>query len=101
MLIAKNYLFELKCCDQDYDLLQMSSGSAKIVVSDFQQMVFHNVPQEMVNTGVVTILIEGRPDLKNNPYLNSILKKIDKEERRIMNNLKDTRKKIKRSKRNN
>jgi hypothetical protein len=82
-LIAKHLLYELKCCNQDYDLQQMKEGPGSIIVNEYRRLAYNNKPQEMLNTGSVIPYIEKNEKLKDNLLLNKILIQVKKQEHRI------------------
>lgn len=82
-LIAKHLLFELKCCNQDYDLQGMKDGPGAVIVREYKRIAFQNKPQEMLNAGSVIPYIEKNEKLKGNFLIHKILVQIKKQDQRI------------------
>ncbi len=86
-IISKQALYELKCCNQNYDLLQMDGDAAKFIVNDYIKMAGYGGQQlEMLNSGTVDSFILNDATLKQNIELKQTLGKIEKEGKRIERN---------------
>jgi len=85
IILSKLYLHHLKCCNQGYDLLSMKDGAGGVIINEFENLVGYdkNANLEFLNSFKIVDYIKSRPDLLKNPELRSLLKKIDKEEKRI------------------
>lgn len=82
-LIVKHLLYELKCCNQDYDLQGMTEGPGAVIVREYRRMAYQNKPQEMLNAGSVIPYIEKNEKLRDNLLLHKILVQIKKQDQRI------------------
>jgi len=82
-ILAKVVLYQLKCCNQHYEMRHEKDG-AKVIVNEFEKMAgFRNKQVEFLSSNEVESYIYKTPDLNSNPYLKSIMTKIKKEESRI------------------
>lgn len=85
IILAKLYSHHLKCCNQGYDLLSMKEGAAKVIIVEFEKMAgYDKKPNlEFLNSGKIVNYINSQPDLQKNLEIQSLLKEINKQEKRI------------------
>ena len=82
-IFAKVVLYQLKCCNQYYEMRHEKEG-AKVILDEFEKMAgFQNKQLEFLSSSEVESFIYRTPDLNDNPYLHSIMVKIKKEKSRI------------------
>jgi hypothetical protein len=80
---AKIALYQLKCCNQHYEMRPEKNG-AKIILEEFERMAgFQNKHVEFLSSAEAESFIKRTPELYDNPYLRSIMVKIQKESARI------------------
>ncbi|HEU4472906.1 MAG TPA: hypothetical protein VFR58_17550 [Flavisolibacter sp.] len=85
-ILAKQYLFHLKCCNQGYDLLTMRDNkAAEIIVESFIEIAGYSGSKlEMLNSGtVLKFIVSDSSMIRDNKFLKDIVSGIDRETARI------------------
>jgi hypothetical protein len=85
-MMAKLYLYHLKCCNQGYDLYQMTGNPAKIIINEFERIgKYERSQNEMLNSGMIVDVIAQDSSLKRSEKIDELVKKISVESKRILN----------------
>ncbi len=92
MVLAKLYLYHLKCCDQSYDLYQMKTGEAAIIINEYDKVSGYNSQNlEMLSSGTIVEFINNDKILSANPSVHAQLNKIKLEEDRLRRGIQFTK----------
>jgi len=85
IILAKLYYHHLQCCNQGYDLLSMKEGAAKVIIDEFERLAGYDKKPtlEFLNSSKIVEYISPKSDLQKNSQIQSLLNKINKEQKRI------------------
>ena len=83
VIVAKQALHHLQCCNQGYDLYQMREGAAAIIINEFDRFSgYKSKKLEMLNSGVIVDYINSNSTLSSDTTLANLVKLIKAQQSR-------------------